>query len=223
LEADQDDENEEAGDMNDEEINDILARSDEEAVLFREMDVRRDREAQEAWKAAGNRGRHPLPLIQLEELPDCYRTDEPFEVADAVDEIEGRGQRRRTVVNYNDGLDDDQWAMALEDGEDVNEVADRNRRFESAVGTPIPEASESKRGRGRGRRGRPRLNEEDGAPNGKRKRAKAASVTPSINDDEEERDLVGPLWCLVALDAELHHRNVARRRRKTFQDQSKRG
>jgi len=189
LEADQDDDNEEAGDMNDEEINEILARSDEEGVLFREMDIRREREAQEAWKAAGRRGKHPAPLIQLEELPDCYRTDEPFEVPDTVDEIEGRGQRRRTVVNYNDGLDDDQWAMALEEGEDINEVADRNRRLESAVGTPIPETSESKRGRGRGRRGRPRLNEDDGAPNGKRKRAKAASVTPSINDDDDERDL----------------------------------
>ena len=176
--------------MNDEEINEILARSEEETVLFRDMDIRREREAQEAWKAAGHRGKPPLPLIQLEELPDCYRTDEPFEVPDAVDEIEGRGQRRRTVVNYNDGLDDDQWAMALEDGEDINEVSDRNRKFESTAGTPIPEAPESKRGRGRGRRGRPRLNDEEGAPNGKRKRTKAASVTPSINDDDEERDLV---------------------------------
>ena len=179
--------------MNDEEINEILARSDEESVIFRDMDIRRDREAQEAWKAAGNRGRPPLPLIQLDELPDCYKIDEPFEVVDAVDEIEGRGQRRRTVVNYNDGLDDDQWAMALEEGEDIGEVADRNRRLESAVGTPIPEASDSKRGRGRGRRGRPRLNDDDGAPSGKRKRVKAASVTPSINDDDEERDLVSLL------------------------------
>ena len=176
--------------MNDEEINEILARSEEEAIFFREMDISREREAQETWRAAGNRGKPPLPLIQLEELPDCYKTDEPFEVADTVDEIEGRGQRRRTVVNYNDGLDDDQWAMALEEGEDINEVADRNRKFESVVGTPIPEASEVKRGRGRGRRGRPRLNDDDGAPNGKRKRAKVASITPPINDEEEERDLV---------------------------------
>ena len=85
--------------MNDDEINEILARSEEEAVFFRDMDIRREREAQDAWKAAGNRGKPPLPLIQLEELPDCYRTDEPFEVADVVDELEGRGQRRRTVVN----------------------------------------------------------------------------------------------------------------------------
>ena len=67
--------------------------------------------------------------------------------------------------------------MALEEGEDINEVADGNRKFQPVVGTPIPKASEVKRGRGRGRRGRPRL--DDGAPNRNRK-----------NDEEEERDSV---------------------------------
>jgi len=209
--------------MNDDEINEILARSEEEAVIFHDMDIRRERDAQETWKAAGNRGKPPLPLIQLEELPDCYKIDEPFEVVDAVDEVEGRGQRRRTVVNYNDGLDDDQWAMALEDGEDISEVADRNRRLDSAVGTPIPEASDSKRGRGRGRRGRPRLNDDDGAPSGKRKRVKAASVTPSINDDDEERDQVSLSQSYASPNAKRHHRNVVRRGRKKFRDLSRRG
>lgn len=110
LEADQEEENEEAGDMNDEEINEIIARSEEEANIFRELDIVRDREAQEKWKAAGNRGKPPPPLVQLEELPTCYRTDEPFEVKTDFEE-EGRGHRKRTVVNYNDGLSDDQWAM----------------------------------------------------------------------------------------------------------------
>ena len=46
-------------------------------------------------------------MIQLEELPKCYRADEPFTVQDELDEMEGRSHRKRTVVNYNDGLDDD--------------------------------------------------------------------------------------------------------------------
>jgi hypothetical protein len=120
--ADQGDDNEEAGDANDEGINGILARSEEEAVLFREMDIRGSAKLRK-------RGRHLLPLVRLEELPDCYRADEPFEIADVVDEIEGRGRHRRTVVNHNDGLDDEQWAVALEDGEDANEVADRIHQF----------------------------------------------------------------------------------------------
>ena len=97
--------------MNDEEINEIIARSEEEAVIFRELDIKRERDALERWKAAGNRGKPPPPLIQLEELPDCYQTDEPFGPKDEFEELEGRGHRRRTVVNYNDGLSDDQWAM----------------------------------------------------------------------------------------------------------------
>ena len=111
LEADQEEENEEAGDMNDDEINEIIARSPEEAVLFHEFDAQREREALENWRRAGNRGKPPPPLMQLEELPECYRTDEPFAETNEIDEVEGRGHRRRTVVNYSDGLSDDQWAM----------------------------------------------------------------------------------------------------------------
>lgn len=47
-------------------------------------------------------------MIQLEELPECYRIDEPFEI---IDELEGCGHRRKTVFDYNGGLSDDQWAM----------------------------------------------------------------------------------------------------------------
>jgi ATP-dependent helicase STH1/SNF2 len=201
LEADQDDENEEAGDMGDEEINEILARTDEEAIIFRDFDLAREREAVEHWKAAGNRGMPPPPLIQLEELPDCYRLDEQFDTTDNVEEIEGRGQRRRTVVNYNDGLSDDQWAMAVEEGEDVNDLADRVRQTRGMgredsvlVETPMSETLEPKRGRGRGRKGKAKGADLDdaGPSNGKRKRGpKARSVTPSMADDDDlERDPV---------------------------------
>lgn len=97
--------------MNDEEINEIIARNEQEVITFRELDIKRDREAMEAWRAAGNRGKPPPQLIQLEELPECYRLDEPFVDKNEIDEIEGRGARKRTVVNYNDGLSDDQWAI----------------------------------------------------------------------------------------------------------------
>lgn len=101
--------------MNDDELNELIARSDNEAKIFREMDIKRERDALEIWRAAGNRGKPPLPLIQLEELPECYQTDEPFDVKETEDLIEGRGQRRRNVVSYNDGLSDDAWAMVSVD------------------------------------------------------------------------------------------------------------
>src|SRR5258708_6584924 len=103
LEADQEEENEEAGDMNDDELNEI----------FRTMDLQRERDALDAWRVIGNRGKLPLPLMQLEELPECYQTDEPFEPKEIDDAIQGRGQRRCNVVNYNDGLSDEQWVVVV--------------------------------------------------------------------------------------------------------------
>ncbi|KAG1722753.1 hypothetical protein EDB19DRAFT_1916483 [Suillus lakei] len=103
LEADQEEENEEAGDMNDDELNEI----------FHTMDLQRERDALDSWRVIGNRGKPPLPLMQLEELPECYQTDEPFEPKEIDDAIQGRGQRRRNVVNYNDGLSDEQWVVVV--------------------------------------------------------------------------------------------------------------
>ena len=97
--------------MNDEELNEIIARDDQELDTFRRMDRDREREAEHRWRAMGHRGRPPPPLIQLEELPECYRTDEPFEAKEIEEAVEGRGQRRKNQVNYNDGLSDEQWLM----------------------------------------------------------------------------------------------------------------
>ncbi|RPD70775.1 hypothetical protein L226DRAFT_615902 [Lentinus tigrinus ALCF2SS1-7] len=199
LEADQEEENEEAGDMNDDEINEIIARSDEEQVIFHEIDLQRERTALENWRRAGNRGKPPPPLMQLEELPECYRLDEPFAEPDAIDEMEGRGHRRRTVVNYNDGLSDDQWAMALEEGEDIQELSARalekkERRAQSKLvrevesnGSPAPEI-DTPRGR-KSKKGKSKMPEFDAIPvSGKRKRGggKSTSMTPSIIEDEDD-------------------------------------
>lgn len=200
LEADQEEENEEAGTMNDDEINEIIARSDEEVIIFKQMDIERERAREQAWRAAGNRGKPPPPLMQLEELPECYQTDEPFEAKEDELGLEGRGHRRRNVVNYNDGLSDEQWVMALEDGEDIQEIAERNRdkkdrratnkllRDAEVSGVATPVSDTDSRGR-KGRKGKSKMAELDfdTPTNGKRKRGmKSMSVTPSINDEEEE-------------------------------------
>ncbi|KAG7090792.1 hypothetical protein E1B28_009876 [Marasmius oreades] len=204
LEADQEEENEEAGDMNDEELNAIIARTDEESEVFRKIDMQRERDALENWRAAGNRGKPPPPLIQLEELPECYRIDEPFGAMDGGEEvIEGRGQRKRNVVSYNDGLDDDTWAMALEDGDDLEELSQQKRDRKdrraankllrdaeaSGRGTPVSEDSVPTSGRGRKKKGKGKNTIEDSPAivGGKRKRGmKSMSVTPSIADDEDD-------------------------------------
>jgi hypothetical protein len=112
LEADnEDDGTEESGIMNDDEINEIIARSDEEVIIFREMDVERERLAEERWRAAGNRGPRPPSLMTLEELPAYWQTDEVRDAKDDEILIEGRGARKRQAVNYSDGLTDEQFAM----------------------------------------------------------------------------------------------------------------
>ncbi|KAJ3562092.1 hypothetical protein NP233_g9787 [Leucocoprinus birnbaumii] len=196
LEADQEEENEEAGDMNDDELNALISRSDEEQRLFHELDMKRERDALEAWRAAGNRGKPPPPLMQLEELPEIYQTDEPFDVKEVDEVIEGRGQRKRNVVSYNDGLSDDAWAMAVEEGEDLMELSERAREKKerklnnkllkeaeaSGRGTPVSDVDS------RGRKTKKGKNKVDEPIAGsKRKRGqKSMSVTPSIVDEEEE-------------------------------------
>ncbi|KAF8887716.1 SNF2 family N-terminal domain-containing protein [Infundibulicybe gibba] len=198
LEADQEEENEEAGDMNDDELNELIARSEKEGHIFREMDIKREREALESWRAQGNRGKPPQPLIQLEELPECYQNDEPFEVKEIDDLIEGRGQRRRNVVSYNDGLSDEAWAMALEEGEDIQELSERARdkkdrratnrvKDADASGRGTPASESDSRGR-KGKKAKAKMDFEPVLPAGsKRKRGiKSMSVTPSINDDDDD-------------------------------------
>ncbi|KAF8971597.1 SNF2 family N-terminal domain-containing protein [Flammula alnicola] len=164
LEADQEEENEEAGDMNDEELNELIARHESETPIFREMDLKRERDAAEAWP---------------EELPECYQSDEPFEVKEVDESMEGRGQRRRNVVSYNDGLSDDAWAMALEDGEDIQELTERARdkKDRRAQNKLLREEAKSK------------ANEYESAAGSKRKRGiKSLSVTPEADDDDEDHD-----------------------------------
>ena len=185
--------------MNDDELNEMLARNDEEAEIFRNLDIQRERSALESWRAAGNRGKPPLGLMQIDELPECYQTDEPFEVETIIEGTEGRGQRKRNTVVYTDGLSDDQWAMALEDGEDLQDLQDRSRRrvtnklLNDVSGRGTPASDIDSRGR-KGKKGKSKMNVPDYDPllSGKRKRGtKDMSVTPSVNDDDDEdRSLV---------------------------------
>jgi ATP-dependent helicase STH1/SNF2 len=101
--------------MNDDELNKLIAHHKSEVAIFHEMDIQREKDALESWRAQGKRGNPPLPLMQFEELPDCYQTDEPFDIKDVEDLVEGRGQRRRNIVGYS---------QALEKGENIEELSE---------------------------------------------------------------------------------------------------
>jgi ATP-dependent helicase STH1/SNF2 len=110
-----------------EELNRMLARSDEEFDAFQEMDrVRLEEEAAE--------GKSRL-MTDEAELPHWVLNPELSEKQKAAireEEIEydtnGRSRRKRTEVTYNDGLTDREWADAVERDGDADKAAQRKRR-----------------------------------------------------------------------------------------------
>lgn len=126
-------------DLNDEELNQVISRSEEEIEIFRQMDVEREAKEEAEWKASGGRGPKPSRLIAESELPDLYQQDDDELAYDPTpDPFDmGRGQRSRNAVHYDDGLTEDQWLNALEnDGVDMNDViaAKQERRRRRAAG-----------------------------------------------------------------------------------------
>ena len=115
----------EQDEMDDDDLNEIMARSEDELKQFQEMDAER---ALDPDYGPGK----PLPRLMAEnELPDIYmQEDNP--VTEEIEEIAGRGARERTRVKYDDGLTEEQWLMAVDDDEDTIEdaIARKNARID---------------------------------------------------------------------------------------------
>ncbi|KAJ2493239.1 ATP-dependent DNA helicase Snf21 [Coemansia sp. RSA 2050] len=101
----------------DEELNDMLARSDEERVIFARMDKERAAKELQEWRDAGHTGNAPERLMTESELPDEYLRDyNPIEERRQAEEEATRDKSRKTKrVYYDDGLSEEQWLDALED------------------------------------------------------------------------------------------------------------
>lgn len=102
--------------MDDDWLNEIMARSNDELTLFQQMDAERAKDPDYGPDKK-------LPRLMAEnELPDIYlQEDNP--VTEEIEEIAGRGARERTRVKYDDGLTEEQWLMAVDDDEDTIEAA----------------------------------------------------------------------------------------------------
>lgn len=119
---------EEAKDMDeddiptDKEVNEMLARSNDEFELFQKMDKdRAERDRAEAKRIGRS---EPLPrLMADEELPEWLRVEHVLVEDDPA--TFGRGHRRKAApVSYDDGLTESQWDKLLEEGGDENDVAE---------------------------------------------------------------------------------------------------
>ncbi|KAF2238631.1 hypothetical protein EV356DRAFT_440228 [Viridothelium virens] len=106
----------EQDEMDDDDLNVIMMRSEEELTTFQQIDAERARTDRYGP------GRKFPRLLGENELPDIYLHDEA-PVVQEVEEIFGRGARERTRVKYDDGLTEEQWLDAVDNDDDTIEEA----------------------------------------------------------------------------------------------------
>ena len=115
----------EAGDfeedeLNDNEINELLARDDNELAIFSNLDNERATKDSEL----GIKTR----LFDISELPDIYTkeipTEEEIKENETLKLSEGRSSRDRKKTVYNDDLTEEQWLKQFEITDDENEDDD---------------------------------------------------------------------------------------------------
>jgi ATP-dependent helicase STH1/SNF2 len=95
------------GEIDDGELNEIIARNEEELLLYTEIDnVRREKEQKE-YEARGGKGLYQR-LIQEHEIPAMFLEDTSIPIVKQV-EMTGRGARQRKEIAYDDGMDEDQY------------------------------------------------------------------------------------------------------------------
>ncbi|KAJ2820322.1 ATP-dependent DNA helicase Snf21 [Coemansia sp. 'formosensis'] len=101
----------------DDELNDMLAHSDKECIIFARMDRECAAQDLQQWRDAGHTGNAPECLMTRGELPEEYLYDyDPVEERRQAKEEATHDKRRKTKrVYYNDGLTEEQWLNALED------------------------------------------------------------------------------------------------------------
>lgn len=109
-----------------EDLNRVLARSDEEFDLFQQMDVKRVADEDRTGK--------PRLMMDESELPPWVLKPELHQRQSSKLEEEidfsrhGRGRRKRSEVTYDDGLTEKEWTNAVERDEDIIEASRRKRR-----------------------------------------------------------------------------------------------
>ncbi|KAM9590967.1 putative global transcription activator SNF2L2 isoform 1-T3 [Morphnus guianensis] len=145
-------ENEEEDEVPDDEtLNQMIARREEEFDLFMRMDMDRRRED------ARNPKRKPR-LMEEDELPSWIIKDdaevERLTCEEEEEKIFGRGSRQRRDVDYSDALTEKQWLRAIEDGnlEEMEEEIrlkkrKRQRNLDKDSGKEDGEKAKKRRGR----------------------------------------------------------------------------
>ncbi|CAG5897411.1 unnamed protein product [Menidia menidia] len=159
----------------DETVNQMIARSEEEFEQFMRMDLDRRREE------ARNPKRKPR-LMEEDDLPGWILKDdaevERLTCEEEEEKMFGRGSRQRKEVDYSDSLTEKQWLKAIEEGnlEDIEEevrhkkTTRKRKRDRDHDGGPATPSSSS---------GRARDKDEDVKKAKKRGRPPAEKLSPN--------------------------------------------
>ena len=133
----------------DETLNRMIARSEEEFQLFQRMDGERiTRESMDEYL------RHRSRLMQEDELPDYLLRDiaELVDLSDEDENQQGKGHRVKDKVNYCEIISESKWLKGLNDSideqEDTPTKSKKRKTGESSnEGTPPPKKQRRKQGR----------------------------------------------------------------------------
>lgn len=102
--------------LDDVELNEAIARSEEELEAYNEIDVKRNKEVEEK-RLAGIEPPYKSRIFTEQELPKLFfKNTKNNEVKPGVTMEFGRGARVRKVIRYDDGLNEDQFLESIEDG-----------------------------------------------------------------------------------------------------------
>ncbi|THC95532.1 hypothetical protein EYZ11_005004 [Aspergillus tanneri] len=188
----------EQDEMDDDDLNDIMARSDEELTVFQRLD--KERPLRDHYGPG-----HPLPRLMGEnELPELYLAEDNPVTEEADVEVSGRGARERKITRYDDGLTEEQWLMAVDADDDTIEEAiarkearverrrinkEKRQRKGGAESSPEPsrESSETPQPKKRRRGPAPKRKAEevvDETPQPKRKRGRQAKPVETLSPED---------------------------------------
>ncbi|KAL1500937.1 hypothetical protein ABEB36_006353 [Hypothenemus hampei] len=173
LHNDGTDEEEENEVPDDETVNQMVARNEDEFQIFQKMDL--DRKAEEIRTGKTNR------LIQEDELPDwLVKEDDEVETwkFEEEDVLLGRGTRQRKEVDYADSLTEKEWLKAIDEDGDYEDEDEEEEKL--------------KKKRGRKRSGRRKEDSDEDETPQKRKRK-----TPSYANEAKLRRKMKKLMNIV--------------------------
>ncbi|GMM27306.1 RSC chromatin remodeling complex ATPase subunit [Martiniozyma asiatica (nom. inval.)] len=109
-----------ADQFDDEELNTMLARSEEEKIIFAKIDE--DRKNNEDSKLNGK-----SRLMTDDEVPEIFKEDMSEHLVQ--ESSENNGRRIKKKVYYDDGLTEEQWLDAMDAENDTVEEAAARKRF----------------------------------------------------------------------------------------------